>query len=131
MAKALARSGHAGALLRRIGGRAQTGVRQAGLARVRRWRGLGAPSALGRRLVGLRRCGAGLALVVFGLAEQSRERAITAAGDKRYRIWQVYLAGCAHGFQNEWMNVYQVLARREGETSNPLPPTRDYMYRAG
>src|SRR5438128_1776605 len=63
--------------------------------------------------------------------EQNRERAITAAGDKRYRIWQVYLAGCAHGFQNEWMNVYQVLARREGETSNPLPPTRDYMYRAG
>ncbi len=29
------------------------------------------------------------------------------------------------------MNVYQVLARREGETSNPLPLTRDYMYRAG
>ncbi len=63
--------------------------------------------------------------------EQNRERAITAAGDKRYRIWQVYLAGCAHGFQNEWMNVYQVLARREGGTSNPLPLTRDYMYRAG
>src|SRR6266498_2852017 len=63
--------------------------------------------------------------------EQSRERAITAAGDKRYRIWQVYLAGCAHGFQNEWMNVYQVLARKEGGTSNPLPLTRDYMYRAG
>jgi len=27
------------------------------------------------------------------------------------------------------MNVYQVLARKEGGTSNPLPLTRDYMYR--
>jgi len=63
--------------------------------------------------------------------EQNRERAIAAAGEKRYRIWQIYLAGCAHGFENEWMNVYQVLARKEGDASNPLPLTRDYMYRAG
>ena len=63
--------------------------------------------------------------------EQNREQAIAAAGDKRYRIWQIYLAGCAHGFENEWINVYQVLARKEGAASNPLPLTRDYMYRAG
>jgi len=61
--------------------------------------------------------------------EQSREQAIAAAGDKRYRIWQVYLAGCAHGFEHEWMNIYQMLARKEGGASNPLPLTRDYMYR--
>ena len=62
--------------------------------------------------------------------EQNREQAIAAAGDKRYRIWQIYLAGCAHGFEHEWMNIYQVLARKEGAASNPLPLTRDYMYRA-
>ena len=62
--------------------------------------------------------------------EESRERAIALAGDKRYRIWQIYLAGCAHGFANEWMNIYQVLARKEGAASNPLPLTRDYMYGA-
>ena len=62
--------------------------------------------------------------------EQSREQAIAAAGDKRYRIWQVYVAGCAHGFEHEWMNIYQVLARKEGRASNPLPLTRDYMYRS-
>jgi len=61
--------------------------------------------------------------------EQNRERAIAAAGDKRYRIWQIYLAGCAHGFEHSWMNIYQVLARKEGEGSNPLPLTRDYLYR--
>jgi cyclopropane-fatty-acyl-phospholipid synthase len=63
--------------------------------------------------------------------EHNRERAIAAAGDKRYRIWQVYLAGCAHGFEHEWMNVYQVIARKEGQASNPLPLTRDYLYRKG
>ena len=60
--------------------------------------------------------------------EQNRERAIASAGEKRYRIWQIYVAGCAHGFANEWMNIYQVLARKEGAASNPLPLTRDYMY---
>ena len=62
--------------------------------------------------------------------ERNRERAIAAAGDKRYRIWQIYLAGCAHGFDREWMNIYQVLARKADGALNPLPLTRDYMYRS-
>jgi len=60
--------------------------------------------------------------------ERNRDRAIATAGDKRYRIWQVYLAGCAHGFEHEWMNIYQVLARKSGGASNPLPLTRAYIY---
>ncbi len=63
--------------------------------------------------------------------EENRGQAIALAGDKRYRIWQIYLAGCAHGFDREWMNIYQVLARKSGGSFNPLPLTRDYMYRAG
>ncbi|HYA47784.1 MAG TPA: class I SAM-dependent methyltransferase [Burkholderiales bacterium] len=62
--------------------------------------------------------------------EQHREQAIASAGDKRYRIWQVYLAGCAHGFDREWMNIYQVLARKSNDAVNPLPLTRDYIYRS-
>jgi cyclopropane-fatty-acyl-phospholipid synthase len=62
--------------------------------------------------------------------EQNRDQAIASAGDKRYRIWQIYLAGCAHGFERGWMNIYQVLARKEGDALNPLPMTRDYIYRA-
>jgi len=61
--------------------------------------------------------------------EQRKDEAIASAGEKRYRIWQVYLAGCAHGFAREWMNIYQVLARKEGDAANSLPLTRDYMYR--
>src|SRR6185295_14871185 len=60
--------------------------------------------------------------------EENRERAMVLAGDKRYRIWQIYLAGCAHGFANEWMNIYQVLARKAGSAVNPIPLTREYVY---
>jgi len=52
------------------------------------------------------------------------------AGDKRFRIWRVYLAGCAYGFDHNWMNIHQVLACKLGGPGvNPFPETRDWMYR--
>jgi cyclopropane-fatty-acyl-phospholipid synthase len=63
-------------------------------------------------------------------AQQASARAI--AGEKRYRIWSLYLAGCAHGFAHNWMNIYQVLACKDGgPRPNPLPLTRNFMYGAG
>ena len=50
------------------------------------------------------------------------------AGEKRYRIWSIYLAGCAFGFERDWMNIYQVLAVK-ARRPNPLPPTRDWIYK--
>jgi len=50
---------------------------------------------------------------------------------RRLRIWRIYLAGCAHGFRQGWMNVYQVLlSRQAGSGPTGLPLTRDWMYRA-
>ena len=50
-------------------------------------------------------------------------------GDKRFRIWQIYLAGCAYGFAKAWMNVYQVPGcKAENAGANPLPLTREYVY---
>jgi cyclopropane-fatty-acyl-phospholipid synthase len=60
--------------------------------------------------------------------EGNRERAAATAGDRRMRIWEVYLAGCAYGFEKGWMNIYQILARKAGAAENPLPLTREYMY---
>ena len=61
--------------------------------------------------------------------ESNRDRAIAVAGDKRLRIWQIYLAGCAYGFANGWMNIYQVLGcKAENTETKPLPLTREYMY---
>ena len=52
------------------------------------------------------------------------------AGDKRTRIWRLYLAGCAHAFERHWVTIHQVLAVKSSSPArNPLPWTRDYMYR--
>jgi cyclopropane-fatty-acyl-phospholipid synthase len=61
--------------------------------------------------------------------EANRERAIQAAGEKRTRIWQIYLAGCAYTFSKGWINLYQVLAcPADQPEARQLPLTRDYMY---
>jgi cyclopropane-fatty-acyl-phospholipid synthase len=50
------------------------------------------------------------------------------AGDKRWRIWRMYLAGCAYAFTQEWMALHQILAVKAGSGARALPLTRDYMY---
>ena len=61
--------------------------------------------------------------------ESNRERAAHMVGDKRLRIWQIYLAGCAYGFAQAWMNVYQVLGcKADNAGVSALPLTREYMY---
>lgn len=61
--------------------------------------------------------------------EAQRDKAMASAGDKRVRIWQVYLAGCAYGFEQGWMNIYQILGCKDGLAKCPVPMTREYMYR--
>jgi cyclopropane-fatty-acyl-phospholipid synthase len=62
--------------------------------------------------------------------ERNGERLRTLVGEKRYRIWRTYLAGCAYGFEQDWISLHQVLAvKAGGPGANPLPLTRDYMYR--
>ena len=62
--------------------------------------------------------------------ESNSDRAIAIADERRVRIWEIYLAGCAHAFSHGWINVYQVLGCKSKNTAaNPLPLTREYMYR--
>jgi len=58
--------------------------------------------------------------------EAAGERLKAIIGEKRWRIWRVYLAGCAYGFANNWMALHQILAIKAG--ADVLPLTRDYMY---
>lgn len=61
--------------------------------------------------------------------ESHNDRAERVAGEKRARTWQIYLAGCAYGFAKGWMNVYQVLAHKYGNSEiRALPLTREYVY---
>jgi cyclopropane-fatty-acyl-phospholipid synthase len=50
-------------------------------------------------------------------------------GDKRYRIWRAYLAGCAYGFKQNWIALHQIIAVKADQPEQPaLPMTREYMY---
>ena len=58
--------------------------------------------------------------------EAAGEKLLNIAGEKRWRIWRMYLAGCAYGFAQNWIALHQVVALRSGSCALPL--TRDYMY---
>lgn len=61
--------------------------------------------------------------------ERRSAEAVRLVGDRRYRIWSVYLQGCAHGFAQGWMNLHQVLVCKAGDPAfNTLPMSRRYMY---
>jgi len=64
--------------------------------------------------------------------ERQIEHLTAVAGERRTRIWRVYLAGCAHAFAQGWINIYQLQAIRPrngaGGAESPLPLSRDYMY---
>lgn len=62
--------------------------------------------------------------------EANLDAARAHSGDKRLRIWRVYLAGCAHAFERNWVTIQQVLAvKADNPARNPLPWTREFIYR--
>lgn len=61
--------------------------------------------------------------------ESRRSDAVEIVGERNFRIWQIYLAGCAYGFSHGWMNLYQVLcSKAENRELRHVPLTRDFMY---
>ncbi len=64
--------------------------------------------------------------------EAHAEEARRLAGDRRFRIWRVYLAGCAKAFHEDWISIFQVLACKAGGGAQcTLPMSRAYQYAAG
>lgn len=50
--------------------------------------------------------------------------------DERYRVWRLYLAGCAYSFQHDQLCIYQVLCQKAGQRAEQLPWSRRYIYAA-
>ncbi|MFA9216231.1 MAG: class I SAM-dependent methyltransferase, partial [Sphingomonadaceae bacterium] len=63
--------------------------------------------------------------------EASAERLRALAGDKRFRIWHVYLAGCSYAFEQDWISLYQIVCGKAGRGTAALPWSRRYMYPDG
>ena len=60
--------------------------------------------------------------------ERNAERIRSQVDERRYRIWRIYLAGCAHAFENDWISLYQVVCGKAGRSATTLPWSRRYMY---
>lgn len=48
--------------------------------------------------------------------------------EERFRIWRVYLAGCAYAFEHDDVSIFQVVCRRAGQGAASLAWSRRYMY---
>jgi cyclopropane-fatty-acyl-phospholipid synthase len=60
--------------------------------------------------------------------ERNAAQVVQLAGQRRYRIWRVYLAGSAYAFDQDWISINQVVCAKAGRTSASLPWSRRYMY---
>ena len=57
--------------------------------------------------------------------EDNWDTAVTLAGEPRARIWRLYMAGCAIGFEENRANIHQVLAvRPTPDGRSGMEPTR-------
>jgi len=62
--------------------------------------------------------------------ERNRDAAIAATDERTYRIWRLYLAGSAQGFNRGSMGLFQsLLGKPDVEGRTPVPSTRRDLYR--
>jgi len=63
--------------------------------------------------------------------EARRDQARALVGEKKLRVWLIYMAGSAHAFTRGWISIYQLLgAKPLADGSQLYPFTRDHLYRA-
>lgn len=60
--------------------------------------------------------------------DRDRAEAVAAAGEANYRVWRLYLAGSAQGFEVGRIGVYQSLLAKPQDGRVELPPTRRDLY---
>lgn len=60
--------------------------------------------------------------------EDCADRIRATVDDKRFRIWRVYLAGCAYAFAQDWVSLYQVVCMKSNRDASTLPWSRRYIY---
>ena len=49
-------------------------------------------------------------------------------GEKKYRIWRVYLAGCAHAFDADEISIFQTVLQKAGQSAASIPWSRRFIY---
>lgn len=60
--------------------------------------------------------------------ESASEQAIKLVGERTYRVWKLYMTGCALQFEQGATGIYQILAERRHTGLPNLPLTRNDLY---
>ncbi|KQX21921.1 SAM-dependent methyltransferase [Variovorax sp. Root434] len=60
--------------------------------------------------------------------EANSEKAHAFVDEEKFRIWRIYLAGCAYAFENDDVAIYQIVGRKAGRPANTLPWSRRSIY---
>ena len=60
--------------------------------------------------------------------EAHRDRAAELTSPEAYRIWRIYMAGSAYGFETGRLGLYQSLLVKSGNRNSNLPLTRCDWY---
>jgi cyclopropane-fatty-acyl-phospholipid synthase len=60
--------------------------------------------------------------------EANSEKLRQLVSEEKFRIWRVYLAGCAYAFENDDVSIYQIVGRKAGRQASTLPWSRRYIY---
>jgi len=59
--------------------------------------------------------------------EAGREKAIACSSEVTYRLWRLYMAGCAYYFDEGSIGLHQVLVGQKHQ-QQPVPLRRDDLY---
>ena len=60
--------------------------------------------------------------------EANRDAALREVDEPTYRVWRLYMAACALGFEAGTTGVYQILASKPNRGEWPVPLTRGDLY---
>lgn len=58
-----------------------------------------------------------------------RDQARALVGERKLRVWLIYMAGSAHAFARGWLSIYQLLGGKAlPDGTLPHPLTREHLY---
>ncbi|MBC3863228.1 class I SAM-dependent methyltransferase [Undibacterium jejuense] len=60
--------------------------------------------------------------------EANADKVKQISGDRRYRIWRVYLAGCAYAFNQDWISLFQVVCVKAGRLPQRMSLPDGHRY---
>ncbi|MCB5189618.1 class I SAM-dependent methyltransferase [Methylobacillus arboreus] len=62
--------------------------------------------------------------------EAHREQALAMIGERKYRIWRIYMAGSAFAFDHNWLALFQIVAGKpDSQGILDYPYNRSHVYR--